>query len=158
MVKKLAGEGVCASHKEAKEGLLELMGLTESIPTTPETSAGVLNFDTATLLSCAINHVYHQELEDDVHYDDYYFTPQELKRILSLHFSVYKDFIACSRNQKLEGNQGELLVWHDNIAEQMCNCIAHKNFGMYGSAIPKLPTPLTDHYGYQLAATLIPLI
>lgn len=117
----------------------------------------------ARILCSALNHDYYEEVEGE----DKYFTPDEYRRLSTSQVcSQFAQRLSLQDDAPISSSgQGALLEQH-RYYSRACNCVAHAAFresdDAYGCCLGRLISipsePLTDHYGYEVAESLLPFL
>ena len=155
-----SGEGVGASNEEARHTFLKMVGIVQP---TLEFTDEVLTDEDADIISSALNHDYYQ----DVNSLDKYYTPSEYGRVTQLKSAVCDEFVARGRaagGRPLSDEEMSIIMnMYDSISME-CQCPAHILFRKQTvessclSELMMLPETLTDHWGGELACSLLPLL
>jgi hypothetical protein len=151
-------EGQPASSIETQDEFFQMVGLLDSsndLLATP-----TLTEEEAKIFASALNHSYYEECEGE----DKYFTPEEFRRQFSKYALGSKYTI--ENNVTVSTAEEESLVQEYEGFSKQCQCHAHKAFReandlFYSDCIGRLvslPNQLTDHYGIELAESLLPFL
>ena len=155
-------EGTAASDRDAQKTFLEMMGLLEStdiVSVKPTVSQA-----DAQILCSALDHDYYEEAEGV----DRYFTLEEYRRVASRTSEMCRILTQIVQSDPpMSSSEREALLQECNSYSKVCNCMAHAAFrrsddlfykDQLGRLISIPSKLLTDHYGTELAESLLPFL
>ena len=154
-------EGVGVSKEQAQEKFLEFVGILEG---NYKFTEDILSDSDANLFSTALSHMYYSEEQSD----DKHYTREEHARITNGRTAICDNLVAVVSQSLMAGEFPQIrvaaLVEQYKSFDVLCQCQAHKVFRRgreesdYLAKLIATDEPLNDHWGVELAQSLLPLI